>query len=156
MKTGMALRLVGAVALAFVSGCESERPEKRPPHPPTQIVFASVRDGDADIYVMNADGSGERALTQNDSFDAFPALSPGGRRIAFEAEQNGNVDLYVMNVDGSDEVRLTFEEAVDGVPAWSPDGAKIAFASAREGNFRHLRDESRRHGSREADRRGCQ
>jgi Tol biopolymer transport system component len=89
------------------------------------------------VYVMNADGSGQRRLTRNGARNVAPAWSPDGRRIAFERrvgrEKYGRCDgcgravtfqVYVMNADGS-EARML---AQDGSrPVWSPNGQKIAF-----------------------------
>ena len=120
--------------IASLCACQGERARQANAPPPTRIAFDSIRDGDYEIYVMNADGSGVRQLTDNDSYDAFAALSSNGRRVAFEAERGGNVDVFVMSVDGTEEVRLTDDEGYDGQPAWSPNGAKIAFTSTQGGN----------------------
>ncbi len=97
------------------------------------IVFsAEVGTGKGDIYVMRADGSQRRNLTNSaDANDASPAMSPDGRAIAFESERNGNVDIYVMDQDGRNVRRLTTDPADDRSPAWSPDGSHVAFASTR-------------------------
>ena len=89
------------------------------------------------VYVMNADGSGQRRLSQQDVQFTPPAWSPDGQKIAFEAardmpdSRNRKSDVYVMNADGSGQQRLTRNPAGDLRPAWSPDGQKIAFASYR-------------------------
>ena len=88
-----------------------------------------------DIYVMNADGSGLRRLTHNRAYDAEPAWSPDGRKIAFRSTRNGNRDIYVMNADGSGKRNLTRNPAQDGSPSWSPDGRRIAFVSNRDGRL---------------------
>jgi dipeptidyl aminopeptidase/acylaminoacyl peptidase len=99
-----------------------------------KIAFTSARDGNDEIYVMNADGSGQTRLTFSPGLDLAPAWSPDGARIAFisirDAGAGGfNIELYVMNADGSDQTRLTLTTNVsEFAPAWSPDGDKIAFS----------------------------
>ena len=100
-----------------------------------RIAFQSARDGDFEIYVMNADGSGVVRLTDNDFGDEQPAWSPDGRRIAFRSDRDGNIEIYVMNADGSGVGRLTDNDFGDTQPAWSPDGRRIAFRSDRDGDF---------------------
>ena len=101
-----------------------------------QIVFTSTRDGNEEIYAANADGSGQRDLSQNPATDRQAALSPDGSRVAFVSDRDGRQDLYVMIADGSDQTRITdgFYLAVDAQPAWSPDGTRLVFASTRPFN----------------------
>jgi Tol biopolymer transport system component len=109
----------------------------QPPAPePHEIVFASSRDGDVDIYAMNADGSGITQLINYPAIDNAPSWSPEGTKIAFVSSRDGNYEAYVMNADGSGVTRITDNPAGDFAPyAWSPDGARIAFASDRDGNL---------------------
>jgi len=100
-----------------------------------QIVFRSNRDGDDEIYVMAADGSGQRNLTNHPASDADPAWSPDGTRIAFVSDRDGDGEIYVMDADGSNPTRLTNSQRRDTHPAWSPDGQWIAFYSNREGDL---------------------
>ena len=99
-----------------------------------RIAFASDRDGDLEIYVMNADGSALMQLTDDEAFNADPAWSPDGDRIAFASDRDGDFAIYVMNADGSDPLRLTTSAGDDVFPAWSPDGNRIAFVSNRDGD----------------------
>lgn len=99
-----------------------------------KIAFASDRDGNWEIYVMNADGSGQTRLTKNPARDEFPDWSPDGKKIAFVSGRDGTIDTYVMNADGTGQARLTTNPADDYRPAWSPDGSKIAFMAHRDGN----------------------
>jgi len=101
---------------------------------PGKIAFASDRDGNFEIYVMDADGGGQQRLTENPAEDYSPAWSPDGRRLAFVSTRDGNAEIYVMNADGSGQTRLTNNTASDLRPAWSPDGTHIAFVSNRDGN----------------------
>lgn len=96
-----------------------------------QIAFYLA---DGDIYVVNADGTGMRNLTNHPAADAFPAWSPDGTRIAFHTDRDGNYEVYVMNADGSDPVNLTNDPAFDAGATWSPDGSRMAFNSDRDGN----------------------
>ena len=100
-----------------------------------RIAFDSKREGNWEIYVMNADGSGVTRLTYNDAVDGSPAWSPDGRRIAFESGHGWNWEIYVMNADGSGVTRLTDNDARDRYPTWSPDGRRIAFDSNHVGNI---------------------
>ena len=95
------------------------------------IVFVSWRDGNGEVYAMDADGSGPRNLTQHPAKDVRPAWSPDGRRIAFVSRRDGNGEVYVMNADGSQKRNLTRDRANDDYPTWSPDGRRIAFLRGR-------------------------
>ena len=91
------------------------------------IVFVSWRDGNGEVYAMDADGSGPRNLTQHPAKDVRPAWSPDGRKIAFVSRRDGNSEVYVMNADGSGKRNLTRSRASEDYPTWSPDGRRIAF-----------------------------
>ena len=99
-----------------------------------RIAFMSDRDGDHEIYIMNADGSGVLQLTDNDSGDWAPSWSPDGRRIAFYSDRDGDWEIYVMNADGTGVVRLTDNDSADIRQRWSPSGQRIAFSSDRDGD----------------------
>ena len=94
-----------------------------------KIVFQSDRDGNFEIYVMNADGTGQDNLTNDPAQDTTPVWSPDGSKIAFSSNRDGNDQIYLMNADGTSPIRLTNSLATDVFPRWSPDGSKIAFAS---------------------------
>ncbi len=99
-----------------------------------RIAFVSNRDGNKEIYVMSADGTGAVNLTNNPATDETPAWTTDGKRIAFASDRDGNAEIYVMHADGSEPQRLTDDAATDSAPVWSPDGAHIAFVSNRDGN----------------------
>ena len=106
------------------------------PGPAGRIAFTSDRDGNREIYVMNADGSGQTNVTNSPAADYFDSWSPDGSRIVFSSDRDGNRELYVMNADGSGVTRLTNNPCgIDSLDAWSPDGSRIAFTSGLNGNF---------------------
>src|SRR5918995_378235 len=96
------------------------------PGPNGQIAFVKGVNGESEtneIFVMNADGSDQTQLINNDVSDDEPSWSPDGEKIAFTNDD----EIYVMNSDdGSDVTRLTDNDAFDADPSWSPDGEKIA------------------------------
>lgn len=103
-----------------------------------KIAFTSLRDGNGEIYVMNADGSDQTRLTNNTDLDSRPSFSPDGSRIVFVRSLfvnfQSNYEIYVINADGTNETRLTNHSAFDSDPSFSPDGSEIVFMSSRDGN----------------------
>jgi len=99
----------------------------------TQIAFTSNRDGNPEIYVMDADGTNLVKLTNNAAIDQGPDWSPDGTQIAFMSSREGDRDIYVMEADGTNPVKLTGGEGKNRDAAWSPDGTQFAFMSNREG-----------------------
>ncbi|HYV10221.1 MAG TPA: S8 family serine peptidase [Pyrinomonadaceae bacterium] len=101
----------------LTSGTGDSRPRFSPDG--SKIVFQSIRDGQAEIYVMNEDGTQQTRLTNNPAADTAPAWSPDGTKILFTSLRDGPTSpaLYVMNADGSGQTRVT--AGSDGV--WRPD-----------------------------------
>ena len=102
------------------------------------IAYASDQDGDNDIWVMNADGTGHRNLTTGsltvggrilgDGKEEQPAWSPDGTRIVYVSDRNGgDDDIWVMNADGTGHRNLHDNNDPESKPAWSPDGSRIVF-----------------------------
>jgi TolB protein len=88
-----------------------------------------------EIFVMNADGSGQRNLTGNLG-GSVPAWSPDGQQIAFSITPAGSSipNLYVINTDGSGRRRVTQEPIHVWGASWSSDGQRLTFASGVQGN----------------------
>jgi Tol biopolymer transport system component len=101
-------------------------------HDGKQIMFMSDRNSTQAIYVMEADGSNVRRLTEGPDYN--PDWSPDGKQIVFASDRDGDREIYVASVDGSNPLRLTISIGRDDYPRWSPDGTQIAFVSYRNGN----------------------
>lgn len=129
------LGLLGREVLGEDTGTD-QPPAPTPAPSAGKIAFSDYRDDTnrEDIFVINADGSGETNLTNATSQDSTPAWSPDGSRIAFSSDRDGTSDIYVMQANGSNVVRLTNDQAEDFSPVWSPDGSRIAFTSRQDGN----------------------
>ena len=94
-----------------------------------KIVFTATRDGNAEIYMMNTDGSEQVRLTNHPGDDFDPTWSPTGEHIAFvsEREHEGLYDIYLMDPNGRNIRRAFSELEYRTAPTWSPDGEKIAY-----------------------------
>ena len=121
----------------------------------SRIAFASTRQGrlkstDADIYLMNPDGTGVVRIVDSPAHDVHPTWSPDGTRLVYYHDDahwedgrgpfggrwrpNWNGDLYLVNVDGSGLTRLTDLPGDAGPADWSPDGRHILLSSLHQGN----------------------
>jgi TolB protein len=99
------------------------------------ITFTSDRDGNYEIYIMDAEGKSVRRLTDDPGKDLGSKWSPDGEKIAFASDRDGNYEIYIMDANGTHVRRLTTSPDDDWQPAWSPDGEKIAFTSDRDGDW---------------------
>lgn len=131
---GVALEVgARAPALTLLGGMACDGENVVPAGPP-RLVFASARDGNCEIYVMDADGSALARITNSTAFDFSPTWSPEGSTIAFASDRDGAMEIHAMQADGSAQTRLTNTGAPGEAPAWSPDGSKLAFESYPSGN----------------------
>jgi len=133
----------GAGSNIWVMNADGSEPLNLTPEPGTDSDPAWSPDGrriaflrgGTWLYVMNADGSGQRKLVANTAHNevgSAPAWSPDGRKIAFVSGRDGPfrveaTEISVVNADGSGQRNLTRNPAHDSDPAWSPDGRKITF-----------------------------
>jgi len=97
----------------------------------SRIAFVSLRDGNAEIYVMNADGSGSTRVTNDPLTDGRPSFTPDGQTIVFHSSRTaGKQQIWSVNVDGTGLTQLT-RDSVNAAPTVSPDGQTIAYVSTR-------------------------
>ncbi|HZC68809.1 MAG TPA: DPP IV N-terminal domain-containing protein [Nitrospirales bacterium] len=103
--------------------------------PPGGIVFHSARGGSPKIFLMNADGSGQTAVTTGAGNDLWPDVSPDGRFIAFASNRSGNNEIYVLDLSAGTLTNVSDDSHDNTWPRWSPNGKRIAFHSNRDGNY---------------------
>jgi TolB protein len=101
----------------------------------TRIAFMSTRDGQAEIYVMNVDGSNVRRLTNHPADDVTPTWAPSGTQIAFTSGRTGRPQIYTMNADGSDVQLVSRDEREADRPTWSPAPYNEIAFTARTGSW---------------------
>jgi Tol biopolymer transport system component len=107
-------------------------PDRYPAWSPdgSKIVFESQRTGFNQVWIMNADGSGQTQLTFDPTQkDQTPEWSPDGATIAYTVDTvpNNGGDIWLMDADGSDQHPLTSGPELEFGPVWSPDGTQLAF-----------------------------
>jgi Tol biopolymer transport system component len=128
--------LVLAAAVTALPGCGGGGSDA------ADIAFVSSRTGYYALYVMSADGKGERQLTEHDGgppqgesvfWQMEPAWSPDATKIAYAGVRKGAPHIFVMNADGTGVEQLTSGKTNDTHPTWSPDGGSIAFV--RDGDI---------------------
>jgi TolB protein len=94
-----------------------------------------IRPSKVELWVMNADGSEQRQITQLGGANFGPSWTPDGRQIIFSSNHQNprsrNFDLFVVNLDGTGLEQVTFHPEFDGFPMFSPDGTKLLWASNR-------------------------
>ncbi|MFN8596663.1 MAG: hypothetical protein U0559_10845 [Anaerolineae bacterium] len=131
-------------ALATRTPLPSPTPTTSPTPTPTPIspfggggaiAFTLRRNGNSDIYAVNADDKQLIRLVGHPADDRDPAISPDGTELAFASHRDGNWDIYRMDIASGVVTRLTFSNTYEAAPAWSPDGQQIVFESYRENNL---------------------
>jgi TolB protein len=100
----------------------------------SRIAFMSFRDGNPEIYVMDASGANLRRITRHPGIDSTPTWSPGGNQIAFTSDRTGTPQIYVVDADGLGQPqRITTEDSWADRATWSPAPLNEIAYAARNG-----------------------
>ena len=101
----------------------------------SRIAFVSQRDGNPEIYVMNADGTGVMRITNDPQSDGRPAFTADGQSLVFHSwRPAGKQQIWSVNLDGTGLTQLT-KDSINFSPTVSFDGQTIAYVSLREKNY---------------------
>jgi Tol biopolymer transport system component len=101
-----------------------------------------IRPTELDLWVMKADGSQKRQITNNGAANFGPYFFPVGKRVIFatnlvDKSGMGNFELFAIDVDGKNLEQITYNPTFDGFPMFSPDGKRLVFASNRNAKVPH-------------------
>lgn len=101
-----------------------------------RLAVVLTKDGGSQIYLINADGSGQPTrLTVSSAIDTEPNFSPDGQSIIFTSDRGGGPQIYRIPVSGGQPQRLTFEGSYNVSPRHSPDGRSFTFIQRNGGRF---------------------
>ena len=122
------LRTLSLIALLpillFAMACRSGTPP---------IVFTSDRDGNLEIYAVQADGRGDEENLSKSPRDEFsPSLSPNGRYVAFLSGGSEEMKLEVLEISGEERTQVFAGAGTLTRPKWGPDSERVAYAMAQE------------------------
>jgi Tol biopolymer transport system component len=132
--------LIGSERIQLTSGIANETGPAFSPDG-TQIAYYAYEgnNGAADIWLMSADGSNTRRITNTASADErVVAWSTDGTKLAYHSNADGDFDIYVFDVNTGQTRNLTNSAFDDLGPSWSPDGTRIAFHSDEDRNFNEI------------------
>jgi Tol biopolymer transport system component len=86
-----------------------------------QIAFNSAREGNQEIFIMNADGSNQRNASQSpDSIEGLADWSPNGKRLVLYSDRPGNKDIFIVDLANGQWTNITKDPASDEFCTWSP------------------------------------
>ena len=100
------------------------------------MLMNRIGPSSSELYVANADGSGERKSLENSTFDYHASWSPDGKWVVFTSERNcyGQTDVFRCRA-GTGIEPLVASPSMDDAGVLSPDGSHLAFVSTREGHL---------------------
>lgn len=102
-----------------------------------RMAVVLSKDGNPEIYVGGADGSGLTRVTNSGSIDVSPSWSPDGSQIAFVSDRHGSPQIFVMSAGGGGARRVTYKGSYNQTPSWCPRGGSnlIAFTGRDSGTY---------------------
>jgi hypothetical protein len=89
------------------------------------------RDGNLEIYIINADGSSPTRVTNDPAEDFSSSWTSDGSRLIFDTNRDGNWEIYSIRLDGTDLIRLTTHPADDEFPVWRPGHGPVPAHASR-------------------------
>lgn len=101
-----------------------------------RLAVVLTRDGNSQIYLANADGSGLKRLTRSSDIDTEPTFTPDGKFVYFTSNRGGSAQIYRVPTEGGEAQRITFSGPFNARPQISPDGKTMAFITRRDKQFR--------------------
>jgi tol-pal system beta propeller repeat protein TolB len=109
---------VSVILILAALGCSS---------PASSILFTSDRDGNLEIYSVNSNGENLTNLTNTQSHEFAPVVSPNRRLISFLSGEERNTTVEVMRIDGTERFTVTQATAEHSSQQWSPSNDRIAY-----------------------------
>jgi TolB protein len=99
-----------------------------------KMAVVLSKDGNPEIYVGGADGSGLRRLTNSGAIDVSPSWSPDGSKLAFVSDRHGSPQIFVMSAGGGGAKRITYKGSYNQTPCWCPrSGSNLIAFTGRDG-----------------------
>lgn len=128
--------LTGVLSLVLTTPIAAQQSRSKSDSPSTEkpvMLMNRIGPSASELFIENANGTGERPLLLKSGFDYHASYSADGRWIVFTSERNGSgqADIYRVHPDGTALERLTDDPAFDDQAAFSPDGMKVVFVSSR-------------------------
>jgi TolB protein len=100
------------------------------------IIVLSMADGlQNSLFLYHPQYMSYKRITNPESNDINPAISPDGSQIAFSSRRNGFWDIYLLNMLDASLVKITDTPEFEGHPSWSPDGKWIVYEKYENDNF---------------------
>ena len=107
---------------------------RQPNWSPTEnlILYQKIENGQWEIFIIEADGSNPRQVTDGPGDKTDAAFSPDGQWIVFSMEREDieNANLFIISIHGGELIQATEGSTYDGAPSWSPNGERIVYESS--------------------------